>query len=413
MALELLGPHVLVMCRACGLEFVAGYEGPASAGRPAVCPNCGDADARLPTDATMPGQPVLVDKATLQLRPPRRWEVVALRPPHNAHEIWVKRVVGLPGETISLAEGDLHVDGRIVRKNLAEQRALAVLVHDDRFRSSDADSCWQAGEGSKWTVTGTGFACRMDPSNQSEPLDWLTYRHIRRNGSSAQPTESVVVDVSGFNQTHPVRDAHPVRDLALSFSAVLKGTGTLYLRGTNGSQEFTATIAADGTAELWQRDKRVAAGKATTPLTGSREKSISRSSIRRACWRSTGAPSSNIPLNPRWHRHRNLAPFSLAAGPGLLLEVDRLRIWRDVYYAPPAMSAAATQLPLPLRNEEFFVLADNSPLGVDSRYAEFGPAVSAKLLVGKPFIAFGMACLPDDRGRTIQVPGLFQIRYIR
>ena len=48
--------------------------------------------------------------------------MVAFRSQSKAGEIAVKRVVGLPGETIEIRDGDIYADGRIQRKTLAQQR---------------------------------------------------------------------------------------------------------------------------------------------------------------------------------------------------------------------------------------------------------------------------------------------------
>ncbi|MGL4513978.1 MAG: signal peptidase I [Lacipirellulaceae bacterium] len=61
--------------------------------------------------------PSLTSGQRVSVRPadrPRRWDVVVLRSPVDARVLLVKRVVGLPGESISFAEGGLVVDGRRV-----------------------------------------------------------------------------------------------------------------------------------------------------------------------------------------------------------------------------------------------------------------------------------------------------------
>lgn len=50
---------------------------------------------------------VLVDTAWYLLHEPRRWDVVAFHPPTDAGELFAKRIVGLPGERLRIAGGDL------------------------------------------------------------------------------------------------------------------------------------------------------------------------------------------------------------------------------------------------------------------------------------------------------------------
>ena len=111
-------------------------------------------------------------------------------------------------------------------------------------------------------------------------------------------------------------------------------------------------------------------------------------------------------------------PFALASD-NLSLEVSDLCICRDVYYGrPPGRDVAGRRqhpdrVSVDLGDGEFFVLADNSPLGLDSRYGTFGPAVPAKLLVGKPFVAHGGGGYWPSSWWGIQVPAPCEIRYIR
>ena len=61
-------------------------------------------------------------------RRPRRFELVVLRSPEAPGQWCLKRVVGLPGERVEIRGGDLWIDGRVLRKSLAEMRETAVLV---------------------------------------------------------------------------------------------------------------------------------------------------------------------------------------------------------------------------------------------------------------------------------------------
>ncbi len=132
MAPSLLGTHRAVTCKDCGYTF------PCDAnvhplGPRAVCPNCGYAENDLQSPADLAGDRVLIDRAAFLFRVPRRWEPVVLRNPQDAAQLAVKRVAGLPGETVRIRDGRVYVDGQIPRRTLAEQRATAVLVHDADF----------------------------------------------------------------------------------------------------------------------------------------------------------------------------------------------------------------------------------------------------------------------------------------
>ena len=64
------------------------------------------------TPALAAGKRVLVDRSFTVWRAPRRWELVALDCPITPGEWCVKRVVGLPGESVELRDEGVWIDGR-------------------------------------------------------------------------------------------------------------------------------------------------------------------------------------------------------------------------------------------------------------------------------------------------------------
>ena len=97
---------------------------------------------------------MLINKTAFAFRRPRRWEVAVIHPPGSPRQLAVKRVVGVPGERISIRRGDIYINGRIARKSLDQLRGLALLVHDAHYRTSKTNSLpprWQAdAEDSGW-----------------------------------------------------------------------------------------------------------------------------------------------------------------------------------------------------------------------------------------------------------------------
>jgi signal peptidase I len=58
-----------------------------------------------------PGETVTVDYTAYALVTPKRFDVVAFEPPMFTNQIWVMRVIALPGETVFLTNGALTIDG--------------------------------------------------------------------------------------------------------------------------------------------------------------------------------------------------------------------------------------------------------------------------------------------------------------
>ena len=54
---------------------------------------------------------IIIDKFTYRFREPRRGEVIVFHPPTEPSQNYIKRVIGLPGETVSIQDGDVYVNG--------------------------------------------------------------------------------------------------------------------------------------------------------------------------------------------------------------------------------------------------------------------------------------------------------------
>ncbi|MBA4019871.1 MAG: signal peptidase I [Pirellula sp.] len=123
----LLGPHRAFDCARCGARNVSAIEVPTMSGFRPACKTCGATGPQLDLLPIVPGDRMLVDYTTLLFREPRRWEVVAFRMPESASRIAVKRIIGLPGETVELRDGEVYIDGRLAPK----PSAVAKIRYDN------------------------------------------------------------------------------------------------------------------------------------------------------------------------------------------------------------------------------------------------------------------------------------------
>lgn len=114
MAPTLFGQHKDVECPECGAPFQVGViEG--SSVDFALCPNC---DAILDFKAQMEqgkgnpnysGDRILVGKYPYYISSPKRWDVVVFLFPGGGNTNFIKRCVGLPGETIRIFGGNVFI----------------------------------------------------------------------------------------------------------------------------------------------------------------------------------------------------------------------------------------------------------------------------------------------------------------
>jgi signal peptidase I len=80
---------------------------------------------RIPTssmaDTLRPGDRVLVDRVVFHLRRPRRGDIVVFAYPRNRDIMFIKRVIGLPGDTLEARAGRLYVNGRPIDEPYVHQ----------------------------------------------------------------------------------------------------------------------------------------------------------------------------------------------------------------------------------------------------------------------------------------------------
>lgn len=191
MAPHYYGERKRVVCPQCQFQFAVGTEFDEDSlietGDFAVCPNCMANESDLSNQPVNRGDHLLVWKNAYQFRDPRRGEVIVFRNPNEPRETYIKRVVGLPKEEISIRDGNLWVDGQIVQKSLEEQRAQRVLVFDSSYQPFDSETWsgrWSSDTPkSGWRPSDSGW--KYSAENEE---DWLTYRHTLRFGGNHEST---------------------------------------------------------------------------------------------------------------------------------------------------------------------------------------------------------------------------------
>lgn len=417
MAPALLGPHLVGTCPVCrqttNVGAVEDTQQNLEGGRPIACQNCGTL-IRLPRDTPIQsGDSLLVYRNLNMNRPLARWDLVACQDPQSAEKVIVKRVVGLPGETVQIVDGDVFIDGQIARKSLDEQAAVAVLVYDaehetDKVNNIDSAGAsptakqtelprrWiSGGENSRWSANEGRFhfAGAKTESGIQKPADRLTYHHRRRVDGQMVP--GVVVDRLAYNQWLPIRrdTFYPVPDLMLAFHLTrIAGEGQLKIFIGNDRYAITLDYAQKKIIlESFQTEGESETPKATVlaevpfePSPANRPVPILVSTVDR---RLTVVIDRDIILEEPLSEPPpcNSTPFAFGAV-GLDLDLHRVRIYRDVYYVRPIGIQArwAFDTPVQLGEDDYFILGDNSRVSQDSRTWPGGPAVSRSRIFGRP-----------------------------
>jgi signal peptidase I len=486
MAPTLMGRHKDLACPACGATFQVGasQEWDEAAGRlrpdrlvpAATCFNCGHEtplaqqpgrpDPRYPS---FNGDRILVDKFTYDFRAPERWDVTVFKYPEDAKTNYIKRLVGLPGETVFLAGGDIwtatgDAEPAIARKPPKTLRAMLQCVHDaDRVAAPLVQAGWPTAwtdwsadpaAAGRWTTDddGRSFTASCPAGSWAE----LRFRHVvpsaddwRAILGGGRPRPAVptpIVDAQAYNTT-PAR-LHPVGDLAVELRAESRGdAGTLELDLVEAGERHTLALdLADGTARIAVPGADVATGRTAVRgrgawqicfanvddelslfVDGRRIEFDAPTAWRRAMPTAAAEPAV-APTTPGSREPSDLAPAGVRLSGGDV-RLSALRVLRDVYYVP-MVDVARDGLPIeepvlefPLGDGEYFMLGDNSAASKDSRLWLDGHHVDRRLLVGKALVVFWPHAVPASwsvplrfRGWDLRLPSwpnFGRMRFVR
>lgn len=221
MAPTLQGRHIDVTCKECGHQYRTGASNENFDNRSAnhvlygVCPICrycmklerpslefpkGNFEPnphfdgpRNPDHESFTGDRILVCKFAYALADPQRWDVIVFKYPKNGKQNYIKRLIGLPGETIKIERGDIYVkkstdeEFRIARKPHYKIRTNLQLVDDTNYIATSMSKVgwparWQQWSAKKddrkWQVETEGRSQHFHNDGESEATTWLRYRHL-------------------------------------------------------------------------------------------------------------------------------------------------------------------------------------------------------------------------------------------
>ena len=63
------------------------------------------------------GDVLIVDKLSYRFWEPERFDVVVFRYLYKENSYYIKRIIGLPGETVQIKEGKIYIDGRLLEED--------------------------------------------------------------------------------------------------------------------------------------------------------------------------------------------------------------------------------------------------------------------------------------------------------
>ncbi|MBN1846201.1 MAG: signal peptidase I [Sedimentisphaerales bacterium] len=398
MADTLRGAHFRLVCPACSYEFNYGYSGSSDGVIPkqkiplyrdtfkkrgvAVCPMCGTYIDNSQRRWVSNGDRILVLKYLYQFVDPKIWDVVVFKNPTEPTQNYIKRLIGRPGQTVEIRDGDVYIDNQIQRKPDHVQDALWILAYHSDYQIPAGTTIHRETE-----IWDQPFRSGSDPSSWTMDAQTRTFRFA----GSVEP-ESLVFHqgrIRRFSQCFMSYNGLDNDDRCiasdLKLSAVLtpqEADGRLsillgkYDRIYRGEIGFDGTvrIVNDTTGEVLQTDRwpdDLAAGRAV-PISFVCVDHTLRLQVgdRRLSYIGLDDPAAWG--YARKDRQYHLPSVALeAAGGGFALR--QVALYRDVHYTQHDINGSPGRgteegQPFQLGKDEFFVLGDNSPQSHDSRF---------------------------------------------
>jgi len=380
MATAYKSEHSVATCDQCGFEFACDVAGQSTAGQGGViCGNCGCQVS--PKPIAQPADQVKLNRG----QSVQRWDVVAFR---RGNRGLVKRVVGLPGETVNFSQGNLLIDGAITVKPQHVWSEISSSVFDSRPSTSETNTLQiskrlvpRAKEA--WTSAETSIAHRGSQANhgdrKGDEFDVLDYRHLRcYKTSKDSKTTAAIDDANPFNQSIR-RTPHRVHELDLRVEATFAHKGSIQLERNTPK----GTISA----RLDMCDDQTIALRLTC-RSGGDIKTVENSGIK------VSGKSVEVRLVNyddlthlfvdgteyleaiRFESIENEERFGIDASQPVVsigvsredsVTIERVSIWRDwhLYQDAPKPSV---KLPLDTGKDGYYVVGDNLPVSEDSRH---------------------------------------------
>jgi len=224
MAPRLMGEHYDLVCPACGYEY--SYRWQATPKVPSVtrrnkltldgmprCPSC-----KYPfnkanrTEYVNGGDRVLVMKYLYRFIEPKPFDVVVFRNPQSNANNYIKRLIGLPGETIEIVHGDVFVipykgtKPEIRRKPDRAQEVMWQIISDNDYQPNrgllkndmriEAPRRWVLPDGNDdkqggpWEKTNNGRTFTFKGADESSYLTFKGARHVVQYPTDATRSEA-------------------------------------------------------------------------------------------------------------------------------------------------------------------------------------------------------------------------------
>ncbi|MBW8016611.1 MAG: signal peptidase I [Planctomycetes bacterium] len=365
------------------------------------CPNCGFyqditkkdiilTPGQIGLTPVMKGDRIFVAKCIYQFTDPKRWDVVVFKNPTGPRINYIKRMIGLPGEEIEIIDGDVYADGRIARKPQGVQQELWMCVYDNDYQPARPRQkrfnghAWSQpfvndinsnGEKSKWNLQSdepTVFSLSSDPGE----INNIVYDTSLGNDFKA---------TYAYDPPHEYTYMPICSDLMVRFYVRKDAESVVGVDMSKYGKRYRGWVEPSGDMVVGYFDddgKLLELGRESSGIAGDDSRvllwfaNVDHQLVleygdERLAYDLGDKPGS---LGER----KQLMPRVSIFGGGEI-KLSHVGIFRDIHYIEQTQlrqrdgnivggTRAREGHPFKLYDDQFFVLGDNSPASLDSRY---------------------------------------------
>jgi signal peptidase I len=391
MADTLKGAHFRLRCPQCGYAYDHGFvpqvygmpedtvpSTPVPIRQQTRCPSCG---FYTPANEEVPvanGDRILVLKCIYQFADPKRWDVIVFKNPINPTENYIKRLIGLPGDTIEIVDGDVYINGSIARKPPEVQRELWMPIYDNSFQPVNPNERagfnghrWQLPfnlEGSTWKISDED-PTRLVLDRPADQTSVLTYGGPSANGFAA---------TYAYNEVYAYSRMPTCSDLMMRFYVQpTSSEGTVGITLSKYGVDYRARLDLSGRmtlAKVSDGQETVLASREVAPPPADAFTLVKFAEVDHQLLFEFNNQELSVDLgrSPKSMEQVSQSPPRAEIFGAGKLTLAHVALFRDIYYTSDGQGArggrAVEGRPFKLNKDEFFALGDNSPNSEDGRW---------------------------------------------
>jgi signal peptidase I len=447
MADTLMGDHFNIRCTQCGYSYEYNfnpydhqtYKTAVGGGfyklvPPPRCPSCGYYEK---PDMSVPksnGDRILVFKCIYQFAEPKRWDVIVFKNPTGPKENYIKRLIGKPGETVEIIDGDIYINDELVRKPPKVQDEMWMPIYNNNFQP--IQPLEGRFNGHSWHQPFTNDSTSAWQFDRSRPVEFSLTSKPDKINIMFYDTQKGNDFRAGYAYGNPQYYKYLpfCSDLMMNFNAKRKeNSGIIGIGLTKYQTLYKGWVDSAGMMVIEKIDSTgqtiELARKQIEPIGQNKDFFIQFSNTDRLLVLKIDKQELIYDLgtgkNDAGPRLGDIEPKALIFGSGYLT-ISNVTLYRDIHYIGTRFEntlRAGEGNAFTLGEDEYFAMGDNSPDSADSRIWDIEGignngksyrigVVPRDYMVGKAFFVYWPSGFRIGNSQLGIIPNAGRMRFI-